>query len=91
VRSAFEARVFGEQNDESMAFLEAVKGAMRDISDLLDPANRSRELSWAREWLATIGINEFNPVRLTLFALHWMDSYSTIAKSIREIATTPLG
>ena len=66
---------------------------MKDLSELLtvkeeDRSNSSpkagKSMLWARNWLASVGVDECNPGTLALFALNWMDYYITITKSLKD-------
>jgi hypothetical protein len=60
-----------------------VRSAMQDLSVLLT-SSENRHLSWARQWLARVGIQEFNPVRLHLVGIQWMDFFIVVTKSLRK-------
>ena len=51
---------------------QAVRDAMKDITDLLTPRD-DPYLSWARRWFAGIGHDETNPITLGVFLCFWMD------------------
>jgi hypothetical protein len=53
---------------------QAVKDAMKDITDLLTPRD-DPYLSWAPRWFAGIGHDETNPITLGVFLVVWMDWY----------------
>jgi hypothetical protein len=60
--------------------LEKLKTAMADVAELLDP--NSQGLSWSQRWFRDIGMNECDPVDLTLFSSAWMSLSVTMNKGI---------
>jgi hypothetical protein len=91
VREHFERLYFPPSFDFDA--LSGVRAAMADLSTLLtlhetdgtgtSPA-AGKAMFWARDWLARIGIEENNPVRLHLLALRWMDYYRTVVTSLKD-------
>lgn len=70
-----------------------VRGAMKDLSELLTVKNEDRTNSsskagksmfWARSWLSSVSVEENNPVTLALFALKWMDYYTVVTDSLKD-------
>jgi hypothetical protein len=58
---------------------------MQNLSELFFPAEKPREMLWAKAWLDDIGVNEINPIDLSLFAMRWMDSYVMIIKVLGDV------
>lgn len=88
VRHSLEQQVLGSRDQQSEALLQHLREAMLDLRSLLFPDAEPRELSWARSWLAGVGMDAYNPVRLTLFASTWMSQYTDAVKSLREFRIT---
>ena len=86
VRQSLEADVFGQPTEESIALLKDVQEAMRELSNLLAPTEKARELAWAHRWLAAIGLDVVNPITLQLFSMRWMSLYCAVTDSVRKIA-----
>jgi hypothetical protein len=84
LRIAFEKMIFGEPSQESSRLLKEVQLAMKDLSDLLF-ADSPKQMTWAKNWLHSIGIEEHNPVDLAMVAYKWMELYIVCVKTIREI------
>jgi hypothetical protein len=85
VLQAFEGRIFPRTPClEGVAKLTAVKNAMKQISELLQPVGAPKELSWSKAWLADIGHEEHNPVALMLFASYWMNAFVTVGKAMQD-------
>jgi len=70
-----------------------VRGAMKDLGELLTVTDKDRtdssskagkSMSWARNWLSSINIEENNPVTLALFALKWMDYHIMVTNSLKD-------
>jgi hypothetical protein len=84
LRIAFEKMIFGEPSQKSSRLLKEVQLAMKDLSGLLF-ADSPKQMTWAKNWLHSIGIEEHTPVDLAMVAYKWMDSYIVCVKTIREI------
>ena len=93
VQERFERLFFPPTAQQGFDILLDVRGAMKDLSELLtvkdeDRGNSSpkagKSMLWARNWLASVGVDECNPATLALFALNWMDYYITITKSLKD-------
>lgn len=59
-------------------FDQAVEEASNNLAQLFftDPSeNRALSFEWSREWLATFGVREHNPMRLYKTAFRWKNSY----------------
>lgn len=69
----------------SLQKLNALKKAMSNLDKLLHPEVQPQEFTWAREWLHEVGHDEYNPAKLTLFSVHWMNAYVSVAQSIRDL------
>ena len=63
---------------------QAVRDAMKDITDLLTPRD-DPYLSWARRWFAGIGHDETNPITLGVFLCFWMDWYVAVQTSLNKM------
>jgi hypothetical protein len=63
---------------------EMLKHAMQDLGELLVPNVEHRPLTWARLWLEDVGILEYNPARLSEFALRWMDHFIAVGNGIKQ-------
>src|SRR5882672_40847 len=85
VRLSFEALVFSQTHAKGYRLLQSVRSAMQNLSELLWPTDKSKELSWAVAWLQDVGITDVNPVDLVLFSKRWMDSYVMIANVLEEV------
>jgi len=88
VRDHLERCIFPPSLDQGKDLLTEVRAAMRDLGHLLDPGEerRRKEMSWARAWLQEIGVDETNPATLALFAIHWMEYFIMVTKSLREFS-----
>ena len=84
VRESIESKVFGLPDDQSHTLLSQIQSSMSDLHNLLFPEGNPKELSWARSWFKSIGIDATNPVDLTLFSIGWMDQYIATTKSLRD-------
>jgi hypothetical protein len=71
---------------------------MKDLSELLTVTDKDRtnssskagkSMSWARNWLSSVGVEENNPVTLALFALKWMDYHIMVADFLKDF--NPVG
>lgn len=91
VRVAIEA-IFHLDQPEGQDRLRAVKVAMEKLNSLILSQDR-REFTWSRSWLEELGVEETNPARLALFAMHWFDHYVMVTKIIRgcKILDAPKG
>ena len=86
VLRSYEALLFGNTPDAaSMAKLKVVRSAMADLSDLVNPTGQPKQLTWSRQWFAAFGRNETNPATLTLLAMHWMNYYEGVLKTVSEL------
>jgi hypothetical protein len=87
VLRAYEALVMPPTPDlDGMVKLEALKGAMSNLAALLTPSDDSRPLTWSRSWLSGVGHEEGDPITLTLFSTHWMDTYIAVRKSVDRLS-----
>jgi hypothetical protein len=93
VQEHLERLLFPPTPEEGTDILLDVRGAMRDLSELLTtkeedltiPSSKAgKSIFWARDWLSCVGVEENNPVTLALFALKWIDYYTTIHDSLTE-------
>jgi hypothetical protein len=83
---AYEKIVFGSiPSPISLQKLNAVKSAMSNLNSLLDLEKKTKEFTWAKEWLNEVGHDEYNPVTLSMFAVHWMDEFVSVGKSIQDL------
>lgn len=84
VRKALESKIFGIRNDQSEVLLSQIQTSISELKDLLFSEGNTKELSWARYWFESIGIDIINPADLTLLATYWMDMYITVTKTLRN-------
>jgi hypothetical protein len=93
VQEHLERLLFPPTPQEGTDMLLDVRGAMRDIGELLTTKEEGRAIPsskagksmlWARDWLSRVGVEENNPVTLALFALKWIDYYTTIHESLTD-------
>ena len=85
VRAELERRIFPVKPTRSgIVILDDVKRAMNDLSALLFPNGQPQEISWARNWLLDIGVDESNPVTLALLAMYWLDFHATASKALQS-------
>lgn len=83
---AFEKLIFDPvPSPRSLEKLNALKKAMSNLDRLLHPEGHSQEFTWAKEWLHEVGHDEYNPAKLTLFSIHWMNAYVCVVQSIRDL------
>jgi hypothetical protein len=94
VTSAFQSRFLPPTSSPAgLKRLADVKEAMRDIYENLprpalesddhdDFVQRVKPMTWARQCLTGVGIDETNPVDLLGFALFWADSHLTIREML---------
>ena len=83
VREQFETHVFPVSQEEGMELLAQVRLAMQRLNELLHEDTK-RELSWAASWFKEIGIDETDPINLTLFASGWMRQYKMVTDVLRS-------
>lgn len=84
VREHFEKLIFSRDIVEGMPFFLQVKTAMNKLGDLLKfRDNPSEWMFWARSWLREVGLDENNPASLFLFAMMWVDNYTTIMNYLK--------
>lgn len=76
-------RLWASSSVPEAVLVDDVRSAMQDLSVLLT-SSENRHLSWARQWLARVGIQEFNPVRLHLVGIQWMDFFIVVTKSLQK-------
>ena len=89
VLQGYERLVIGPASTpESLAKLDALKAAMRDLRDLLFAEDQGRPLTWSRTWLTALGHEETNPVDLTLFATGWMTRAAAIVDLLKRLRPT---
>jgi hypothetical protein len=93
VQEHLERLFFPPTPQQGFDILLDVRGAMKDLSELLTVKNQDRtdssskagkSMFWARNWLLSVGVDECNPATLALFALNWMDYYITIGNSLKD-------
>lgn len=76
-------QVFFVPNVDGEDFLVEVRNAMKKLSDLLFSQER-REFTWGISWFEEIGIDETDPINLSLFATNWMRQYTFVTKTLRN-------
>src|ERR1051325_209602 len=84
VQQHLEQLYFPPTLDQGMDTLLDVRRAMKDLGDLLTPQEHHPQMLWARNWLASAGVDERNPIRCALFAMKWLDYYITVTKSLKD-------
>jgi hypothetical protein len=83
---AFEGRLLpSAPSDEGISKLRALKSAMRQISELVQPPAEPKPLSWGMEWFADIGHELVNPVTLTLVANYWVNAFVAVGKAVEDL------
>jgi len=70
---------------DAIAKQEALRAAMQDISQLVDPQGDRKALSWSAAWLNGMGHAEINPINLSLCGLYWMGNYTAVAGALKEL------
>ena len=72
--------------DIESVFREALVcgGPIKDEDRSNSSSKASKSMLWARNWLASVGVDEYNPATLALFALNWMDYYVAITQSLKD-------
>jgi len=80
----------GTPTPEGLEKVDKLNDAMRDLSSLISGSHKRREAYWAKDWMNSIGHEEWNPVILMLFSSYWMQNYIAIASSLKEISRTVL-
>lgn len=83
VREQFEIYVFPASQEEDTGLLDQVRLAMQDLKELLHQ-NTRREFSWSISWFNTIGVDENDPINLTLFATGWMNQYKMVTDILQD-------
>ena len=95
VQEHLERLFFPPTAQQGVGLLLDVRGAIKDLGELLDVTEENgtrsfskagKSMSWARNWLARVGIDECNPATLSLFALNWMDYYIVVTKSLNDFS-----
>jgi hypothetical protein len=88
VQCAYEAILFGPvPAREGLGKLKTIRAAMTDLNKVVSTQEKSRCISWAREWFVTIGYDAANPITNFLLANMWMQEFIGTAKAIRECLT----
>lgn len=96
LREAFEGLMFGMPGAETgpdaeqIKELEKVRHAMKCLNDLLFPAEKPRQMSWAKAWLQEIGVEVTNPADLAFFAMCWMGEYTMVVRTVQELTALEL-
>ena len=87
LREAFEYLVFGKLKEDSLKLVNEVNLAMKDLRDLMFPADSKNNMSltrnWAKNWFHKVSIDENNPVYLVALCHYFMSGYITLSKSCR--------
>jgi hypothetical protein len=84
VRVHLERHFFPPSFAQGADLLDEVRSAMRDLGVLIQPEVPRRELSWARRWLSSVGIQEDNPATLAMFAHRWPAHFATVVEALRH-------
>lgn len=86
VLRAYESLIFPPTPTQSgMATLEALRHAMKQLANLVDPNGERKTLSWSADWLRGIGHEETNPMTLTIFATYWMNTYIMVCETLKKL------
>jgi hypothetical protein len=88
VREQFERLVLPPKSEDGQTALVAIKAAMSDFSHSME---ERRRMSWSVSWLEDVGVIETNPVTCGLFAVHWMNFFAAVVKSLREFRPSTFG
>ncbi len=73
--------------DEGQIRLIILNNAMEALQVIITPQDNT-PLSWAIAWFADLGYEEYNAAILTLFLVHWMNSYIGLRKSVDLLIPT---
>jgi hypothetical protein len=87
VLTSFEQLIFPTSPDDGVSTkAAALKNATRDLGDLFSH-DRADEMGllWSRKWFAQIGYEENNPIRLSVFAISWMDRYIAAIDTLEKL------
>jgi hypothetical protein len=84
-----EKLTYPEAPSQSVPFAMSLGAATQDISRLISIAydgqhGTDKTPSWARDWLAEIGVDENNVIRAATFALSWLHEVSLVSDIIDE-------
>lgn len=83
---AYEKLIFDPvPSPRSLQKLNALKKAMSNLNRLLHPEGQPQEFTWAKGWLHEVGHDEYNPAKLALFSIHWMNAFTSAAHSIKDL------
>jgi len=67
--------------EEGMQIVREMKLAMLSLDELNELV---KPMSWSRNWLKDIGIDESNPVPLQLFGSFWIDCSTAFYKTLND-------
>lgn len=84
VRDHLEKKFFPATFAQGANMLDEVRCAMRDLDELFTPKDKPQYMPWACKWFSTVGIDENNPVTLSLFVFSWTDHFIAINKSFER-------
>ena len=60
--------------------------AMGSFKTLISQENKQRGMSWAREWLLDLGVEEHNVITLFEFSCSWKIHFIAVLKYVRGVA-----
>jgi hypothetical protein len=91
VREHLEKNFFPATFAQGANMLDEVRCAMRDLDELFTPKDKQNPMSfsWARKWFSTVGIDESNPVTLSLFVFNWTEHFIAIKKAFKRFIISP--
>jgi hypothetical protein len=75
-------------NVPEQTFDQAVEEASNSLAQLFfrDPSeNRALSFEWSREWLASFGVSEHNPIRLYETAFRWKNFYIHLCDLLNKV------
>ncbi|HEV2436707.1 MAG TPA: hypothetical protein VG077_11975 [Verrucomicrobiae bacterium] len=84
VREGLEQRFFPPTFTEGASQLEAVRQAMKNLTELIQPEGQPEPMSWAIRWLSDAGIQQDNPAVLMMFAIRWPNHFAAALEALRK-------
>ena len=64
--------------------LAAVQAAMQELVTLSKPVEQAQPFTWARGWLEDVGVQEFNPAKLTMFVSAYMAHFESALNTLGQ-------
>lgn len=85
VRDGLERRFLPPTYAQGTALLEALREAMSQLAQLVQPQGEPKPVTWALRWFERAHAHDTNPALLDIFAIQWMDHFVAVAGALREL------